>query len=198
MAVAEAEAPADEAEEAEPFRHRKQDLFVKMLHDGITHAFSVSLSDTTVEELERLVKQRLESKQMSWTGNIEFVFQGISYDPRIDGRRILSELGMAKNSTITAMVNHTAVKSEAEAPSIRGQRRLIQNMLKASKEADAGTSKEGTPRTAAEEHEADKRGPSCLHGGGGGSKPHSGQVGGIGPCGICENGSAQAVFYGPD
>ena len=67
MAVAEAEAPADEAEEAEPFRHRKQDLFVKMLHDGATHAFSVSLSDTTVEELERLVKQRLESKQMSWT-----------------------------------------------------------------------------------------------------------------------------------
>jgi hypothetical protein len=109
MAVAEAEAPADEAEEAEPFRHPKQDLFVKMLHDGDTHAFSVSLSDTTVEELERLVKQRLESKQMSWTGNIEFVFQGISYDPRIDGRRILSELGMAKKSIIIAIVTDTAV-----------------------------------------------------------------------------------------
>ena len=104
---------------AEPFSNPKQGLFVKMLHDSETHAFSVSLSDTTVEELELLVKQRLESKQMSWTaGNIVFVFEGASYDPRIDGHRILSELGMAKNSTTTAIVNHTAVKSDAETPAV--------------------------------------------------------------------------------
>ena len=106
---------------AEHFSESKQDLFVQMLldggtHYGGTHAFSVSFSDTTVEELTRLVKQRLESKQMSLTAVDTFFFQGASYNPRIDGHRILSELGMAKNSTIIARISDPAVDAKAEAP----------------------------------------------------------------------------------
>ena len=101
---------------AEHFSESKQDLFVQMLLDGETHAFSVSFSDTTVEELTRLVKQRLESKQMSLTAVDTFFFQGASYNPRIDGHRILSELGMAKNSTIIARISDPAVDAKAEAP----------------------------------------------------------------------------------
>ena len=106
---------------AEHFSESKQDLFVQMLldggtHYGGTHAFSVYFSDTTVEELTRLVKQRLESKQMSLTAVDTFFFQGASYNPRIDGHRILSELGMAKNSTIIARISDPAVDAKAEAP----------------------------------------------------------------------------------
>ena len=77
----------------EPFWRPFHVLFVTLI-GGDTLTFKVSFPNTTVEELGRWVKQKLELKLMPRNTVQKFVFEGKSYYPSRDGLQILSDFGV--------------------------------------------------------------------------------------------------------